>query len=223
VLVINTDQQDHSGGQAFRALECNGKPCYGLLMFDLSTMPPLSRRAFLTTATVLMAGMVPHAQALDLRSTPFEVTGHLARLDPYLLYAVSYVESRLDRRGRTGPWPYAVRTPRESYYPPDFNSAMQLLASLPSEEVADADLGWMQVNVRWHGNRVPDISHLLHPDINMRVGAGILREAINSLPRDLELAVGRYHTWLDEPRARNYGRRVLDLRARLRAETTSIQ
>jgi hypothetical protein len=193
------------------------------VMFDPPLMQPVSRRTFLTTAAVLTAGMVPCAKALDLQGTPFEVTGHLARLDPYLLYAVSYVESRLDRRGRTGPWPYAVRTPKESYYPPDFKTAMELLASLPSEEVADADLGWMQVNVRWHGNRVPDISHLLHPDINMRVGAGILREAINSLPRDLELAIGRYHTWMDEPRARDYGRRVLSLRARLRGEDASIQ
>jgi len=192
-------------------------------MSGSSTLPSLSRRAFMTTAAVLTAGFVPYAQALDLLGTPFEVTGHLARLDPYLLYAVSYVESRLDRRGRTGPWPYAVRTPKESYYPADFDSAMRLLASLPADEVADADLGWMQVNVRWHGNRVPDISHLLHPDINMRVGAGILREAIDSLPRDLELAVGRYHTWMDEPRAREYGRRVLDLRMRLRGGGASIQ
>lgn len=205
-------------------MESDRNPCYGLLMSDVPSMLPLSRRAFLASATATVAGfLVPCAKALDLRGTPFEVVGHLARLDPYLLYAVSYVESRLDRRGRTGPWPYAVRTPKESYYPPDFNSAMQLLASLPADEVADADLGWMQVNVRWHGNRVPDISHLLNPDINMRVGAGILREAINSLPRDLELAVGRYHTWMDEPRARDYGRRVLDLRAQLRRGNASIQ
>lgn len=189
----------------------------------MPSMFPLTRRTFMATATALATGLITDAKALDLRDTPFEVTGHLARLDPYLLYAVSYVESRLDRRGRTGPWPYAVRTAKESYYPPDFISAMELLSSLPADEVADADLGWMQVNVRWHGNRVPDISHLLHPDINMRVGAGILREAINSLPRDLELAVGRYHTWMDEPRARDYGRRVLDLRAQLRGGSPSVQ
>ncbi len=174
------------------------------------------RRGFIAGAAAMMAGMLPRAQALDLRNTPFAVTGQLARLDPYLLYAVSYVESRLDRKGRTGPWPYAVRTTKESYYPPDLSSAMQLVMTLPAQELADADLGWMQVNVRWHGHRVPDVSHLLHPDINMRVGAGILREAIDSLPRDLELAVGRYHTWMDEPRAREYGRRVLALRAELR-------
>lgn len=176
----------------------------------------ISRRGFMAGAAIMAAGMAAPAKALDLRNTPFAVTGQLARLDPYLLYAVSFVESRLNRKGSTGPWPYAVRTAKESYYPPDQSSAMQLVMTMPAAELADADLGWMQVNVRWHGHRVPDVSHLLNPDINMRIGAGILREAIDSLPRDLELAVGRYHTWMDEPRARDYGRRVLALRAQLR-------
>ncbi len=177
-----------------------------------------TRRAFLAAgAAGLCALAVPPAGAFTLAGSVWERTGALARLDPYLLYAVSYVESRLDRKGRTGPWPYAVRTVTDSYYPDDFTAAMDLILSLPADQVKDADLGWMQVNVRWHGHRVPDISHLLHPEINLRVGAGILREALDSLPGDPELAVGRYHTWMDEPRARDYGQRVLALRRQLRA------
>lgn len=164
----------------------------------------------------LLAISTRPATAFDLQGSIWERTGQLVRLDPYLLYAVSYVESRLDRRGRTGPWPYAVRTVAESYYPENFNEAMTLIHNLPAEEVKDADLGWMQVNVRWHAHRVPDISHLLHPDINLRVGAGILREALDSLPDDPARAIGRYHTWMDEERGRAYGQRVLDLRQKLR-------
>lgn len=180
----------------------------------------LTRRGLLQAGAAL-ALLAPQPalaeEGFSLRGTAWERTALLARIDPYLLYAVSYVESRLDRKGRTGPWPFAVRTAAESYYPTDFTAAMELIHTLPAEQVADADLGWMQVNVRWHGRRVPDISHLLHPDINMRVGAGILREALDSMPGDLELAIGRYHVWMDEPRARDYGRRVLDLRQRMRA------
>ncbi|MFY8095824.1 MAG: hypothetical protein ACOVN0_20275 [Niveispirillum sp.] len=178
---------------------------------------PLSRRRLLAVATAGLALTAMPARAFTLAGTVWEETGRLARIDPYLLYAVSYVESRLDRRGRTGPWPYAVRTVTDSYHPADFNAAMELLHRLPVDEVKDADLGWMQVNVRWHGHRVPDISHLLHAEINLRVGAGILREALDSLPDDPALAVGRYHTWMDVPRARGYGERVLALRDRLRA------
>ncbi|MBP7337181.1 transglycosylase SLT domain-containing protein [Niveispirillum sp.] len=177
-----------------------------------------SRRALLATAVagLGLACALP-ARAFTLSGTIWEETGQLAGLDPYLLYAVSYVESRQDRKGRTGPWPYAVRTARESHFPEDFTAAVNLIHRLPAEEVKDADLGWMQVNVRWHGHRVPDISHLLHAEINLRVGAGILREALDSLPDDPALAVGRYHTWMDVPRARDYGERVLALRQRLRA------
>lgn len=189
----------------------------GMTMPAAPAMP--TRRALLAAG---MAGAFAlaaprSAAAFSLAGSVWERTGQLARLDPYLLYAVSYVESRLDRKGRTGPWPYAVRTVTESFYPDDFAAAMALIHRLPAEQVKDADLGWMQVNVRWHGHRVPDISHLLHPEINLRVGAGILREALDSLPADPVLAVGRYHTWMDEPRARDYGQRVLALRRQLRA------
>lgn len=179
--------------------------------------PLPSRRALLAGAAGLLLAAGP-ARALSLTGTIWERAGRLARIDPYLLYAVSYVESRLDRRGRTGPWPYAVRTTAESFYPDDFDAAMALIHRLPAEQVRDADLGWMQVNVRWHGHRVPDISHLLHPEINLRIGAGILREALDSLPADPARAIGRYHTWMDEARGRAYGTRVLLLREQLRRE-----
>lgn len=182
------------------------------------TRPDLfSRRRLLAMATVGLAVTAAPARAFTLAGTIWEETGRLARIDPYLLYAVSYVESRQDRKGRTGPWPYAVRTVSESYYPEDFTAAMDLIHRLPDAEVKDADLGWMQVNVRWHAHRVPDISHLLHAEINLRVGAGILREALDSLPGDPALAIGRYHTWMDTARGRDYGQRVLALRERLKS------
>lgn len=156
------------------------------------------------------------SQQFTLRGSAWAAAGQLARLDPYLLYAVGWVESRHRQGNREGPWPYAIRAPEESHYPSDFEAAVELLESLPAESVKESDLGWMQVNVRWHGHRVPILAHLLNPTINLRIGAGILREAIDSSPRDPELAIGRYHTWLDEPRARAYARRVMAVRDVLR-------
>lgn len=183
-------------------------------------MSILSRRHCLTqlagAGLLLWAGRTKAATDFTLAGSVWERTGAVARLDPYLLYAIGFVESRQSRNGLLGPWPYAVRTPAESYYPDSFMAATRLLATLPKEQITDSDLGWMQVNVRWHGHRVPDLTHLLHPDINLRVGTGILREALASAPGDAELAIGRYHTWADEPRGRAYGARVLSLRRDLR-------
>lgn len=198
-------------------MDGRGRLGYDRHMERTPASQPLSRRAILGAGAVGLCLAAIPAQAFTLRGTIWEETGRLARLDPYLLYAVSYVESRLDRQGRTGPWPYAVRTTTRSYYPDDFDAAAALIHRLPAEEVKDADLGWMQVNVRWHGHRVPEISHLLHAGINLRVGAGILREAFDSLPGDPVRAIGRYHTWMDEARGRDYAERVLALRQRLRA------
>jgi len=188
-------------------------------MRTMPIKPALSRRTLLGVAAGGLCLAAGPARALTLAGTIWEETGRLAQLDPYLLYAVSYVESRQDRKGRTGPWPYAVRTNIESYFPDNFTAAMDLIHRLPPEEVKDADLGWMQVNVRWHGHRVADISHLLHPGINLRIGAGILREALDSLPGDTARAIGRYHTWMDEARGRTYGERVLALREQLLIST----
>lgn len=182
-------------------------------------MIELSRRSLLAGSAafgLLAKEARAQAQRFTLRGTAWADAGQLARLDPYLLYAVGWVESRHRRGNREGPWPYAIRAPEQSHYPDDYESAVKLLDTLPAESVKESDLGWMQVNVRWHGNRVPVLAHLLNPTINLRIGAGILREAIDSSPRDPELAIGRYHTWLDEPRARDYARKVLAVRDVLR-------
>ncbi|AIJ10630.1 transglycosylase SLT domain protein (plasmid) [Edwardsiella anguillarum ET080813] len=44
----------------------------------------------------------------------------------------------------------------------------------------------------------------------------MLSEAIKSSPSDLELGIGRYHSWNDEARARNYGSRILAIYRNLR-------
>ena len=86
---------------------------------------------------------------------------------------------------------------------------MKYLASHTATS-SNIDIGIMQVNLRWHGHRVADPLTLLEPDSNIRVAAAILREAIDSVPTDLELGVGRYHS-SDPSRARAYGRRVLGI------------
>lgn len=182
-------------------------------------MTTLSRRSLLAGSAafgLLAVGARAQSPRFSLRGSAWATAGRMARLDPYLLYAVGWVESRHRRGDREGPWPYAIRAPEQSHYPDDFKAAVKLLDTLPEESVTESDLGWMQVNVRWHGHRVPVLAHLLNPNINLRIGAGILREAIDSSPRDPELAVGRYHTWLDEQRARDYARKVLSVRDALR-------
>jgi len=188
-------------------------------------MPHPTRRNLLRTLTAAALGACPAGVALfpasaragfTLRGSAWEETAELAGLDPYLLYAIGLVESRHARQGRMQPWPFAVRTPKRSHYPDSQQAAVDILKTLSADEVRDSDLGWMQVNVRWHGHRVSKVENLLHPTVNLRVGALVLAEAVVATPGDLELAVGRYHTWMDESRARTYARQVLTVRRELR-------
>lgn len=153
------------------------------------------------------------ALALDLQGTAWEQVARADHLDPYLIYAVALVESR---RGTEWvvPWPWALRTQTGPLYA---QSKLEALEALYRGAFGGScvDVGLMQISTCWHSGRVTQLFDLLDPVTNLRVGAQILREALESAPDDPELAVGRYHTWSSETRARSYGRQVLALRARL--------
>ena len=135
-------------------------------------------------------------------------------IDPLLFYSVALAESaRSVGDGNISPWPWALRANR-SYYPESREAAEPILARLLAEHKS-VDIGWTQINSRWNGHRVNSLADLLDPETSLRIGATILREAIDSSPGDLELGVGRYHNWDDEARARNYGARVLAIRRNL--------
>lgn len=72
----------------------------------------------------------------------------------------------------------------------------------------------MQVNIRWHGHRVDDPTDLLDPLTNLRVGAAILREAMESTD-DWHVGIGRYYTWSDPKASRRYGERVMHFHKKL--------
>lgn len=87
--------------------------------------------------------------------------------------------------------------------------------------VARSDMGakgLMQVIPRFHLEKLADHGGelaLLEPEVNIRVGAQILREYLNRF-RDLETALQMYAGALDDPSAQ-YSAKVLAERARLQA------
>ena len=90
------------------------------------------------------------------------------------------------------------------------NLRQLLNQALQESEKYQLDIGLMQINLHWHGHRVSSAAELLDPITNLTVGSSILAEAIKSSPNDLELGIGRYHSW-NEERARWYGQRVLSI------------
>lgn len=162
----------------------------------------------LTLTLMASPASLPEAEA-SLSGTMYEAPALEYDLDPALLYSVALAESARGADSGLQPWPYTLRVLTEAgfYGKSREEAARQLEAYLAKH--GSVDIGIMQVNTRWHGHRVEDVTQLLDPSVGLRVGAEILREAIDSAPGDLVLGVGRYHNWADEERARNYGQRIL--------------
>ncbi|WP_153039746.1 transglycosylase SLT domain-containing protein [Pseudovibrio sp. Ad37] len=157
--------------------------------------------------------------AVDLHDTIFSKVGEEQRIDPFLLYSVALAESAKSvGKGNIAPSIWALRAPSGAVYPFTLELALSELDRLTKAHGKMVDVGLMQVNLRWHGHRVQHPSELLDPVVNIEVGAQILVEAILSAPDDIELGIGRYHTWADENRARNYGQRVLAIWRNIKGE-----
>lgn len=180
----------------------------------------LQRRHFLAgLATISFGTWARPAAALSLRGTLWDEVGQETGCDPHLLYAVALIESAAGSQpGWVVPHPLAIRAPQRPYYPSNLNDARQVIQNLKrSNELTHSAVGMMQIFVRWHRKRFGDVEELLDARKNVRVGAEILVEALQSAPNDRVLGIGRYHTWAQEPVARQYGASVVALWRQLRA------
>ena len=134
--------------------------------------------------------------------------------DPLLLYALALHESRVELpEGYVVPHPFALRNgPSGSHYPDSLIKAKEALARFIQEDKL-TDIGIMQVNYRWNGQRVASPEMLLDPEVNALVGAQILCESIAAAKGDLIRAIGGYHTRnpLREEDAREYASSVLSI------------
>lgn len=170
--------------------------------------PRLSTALGFALSFMVVPAVFTDAEA-SLVGTMYEAPALEYDLDPVLLYSVALAESARGADRQLQPWPYTLRVLTEAgFYGQSREEAAQQLHRYLQQH-GSVDIGIMQVNTRWHGHRVDDVTQLLDPSVGLRIGAEILREAIDSAPGDLVLGVGRYHNWADEERARNYGRRIL--------------
>jgi hypothetical protein len=170
--------------------------------------------AALVVALAALAGPLPpaaHAAPGDeLTGTLWQAAAQRAGVaDPLLLYAIALVESgyRADGTGYR-PWPWTLRLPAGTVLPRSAAEARAIVRRLPPG--TNADIGVMQVNLAAHRDMVAQPEDLVDPAENVLVAATILAEALDSAPLDLELGIGRYHSW-NPQLARAYGRRVLAL------------
>ena len=131
-------------------------------------------------------------------------------IDPLLLYSISLAESAYKRdQSSVGPYRYAIQHNGKSYYPPTKQEASAILDKLLKSGAKNIDVGFMQVNLLWNGDRVESPHDLFDTITSINVASEILLEAMHSSPDDIKVAIGRYHTWNDPVRGMVYANRVL--------------
>ena len=130
-------------------------------------------------------------------------------LPPEVLYAVALTESarQVDSTGNVRPWPWTLNVQGRGHF---FDSRQEAEAAL--QEHFDAgrrsiDIGLMQVNWRYHRQRLGSPQLALDPYHNLRVAAEILHHCHQSR-QDWWAAVGCYHAPNNPQRAARYRARV---------------
>ncbi len=139
---------------------------------------------------------------------------------PYtVLYAMALTESGklVATAGVYRPWPWTLNVAGNGYYYSTRIEAWQALRDWLDRGKRSIDIGLMQVNWRYHQERLGTPGQALDPYHNLRVGAGILQECY-AKKHDWWASVGCYHAPANPQRANEYRRRVRSRWQRLVSE-----
>lgn len=191
-------------------------------LMRISSRTNMKKLSLLLIPGLVAAGGAAHG-ANFLTGTVWDEAAKEAtcKLDPLLLYSVALQESRkASGKGTIKPHPLALRNGKSgSAYPSSMSEAIELLTRFIKEDRL-TDIGAMQINYRWNGNRVSNPEQLLDLKTNIRVGADILCESVAAYPRDIRLAIGGYHTRNPKRKmdAIRYGEDVLYIWKRLEGD-----
>ena len=157
----------------------------------------------------------------------YDVTGQKFNIDPWLIYGVALQESILKFGDHALPYPWTLCVAGASKRYGSYEATLSALRSyVQARGIRNIDCGAMQVNWRWHSDKLQSLERALDPYPNLAVGAQILRghfERQGSWVR----AVALYHTGSDKDsatiaRGRRYSRGVFARLARMGLDTRQL-
>lgn len=167
------------------------------------------RRLSVLLLVLLAPGLA--LQALAHASVPvgYQQVADAYDLPPEVLYAVALTESarQVDSTGKVRPWPWTLNVRGRGHFFASRREAEAALQDLLDQGRTSIDIGLMQVNWRYHQQRLGSPQRALDPYHNLRVAAQILRDC-REIRHDWWAAVGCYHAPNSPQRADRYRARV---------------
>jgi soluble lytic murein transglycosylase-like protein len=149
-----------------------------------------------------------------LDNSVWGVAASYAGINVATLYGIAVQESGMRwRDGSFRPWPWTLNInkskkgikagPRRYA---NKEAAEQALKALIEEGIRNVDVGIMQVNLYWHGNKVSNELDLLDPKTNISVAASYLK-ALRA-QNDIRKTVADYHAPTNAVRGNSYANHV---------------
>lgn len=117
------------------------------------------------------------------------------RIPAGLLGAIGRVESgRWVKSAQVGvAWPWTVYAEGRGRYLPSRQAAKREVVALHARGVTNIDVGCMQINLAWHGDKFADLDEVLDPAANTAY-AGRFLAALKTETRTWSRAISRYHS-----------------------------
>ncbi len=110
-----------------------------------------------------------------------------------VMLAITQVETRTKRGGRSGPWPWTVNVAgKGAWFDSRAAALLHAQQALGSGEKS-FDVGCFQLNYRWHGEHFPSIDAMFEPGPAGDYAARFLNE-LHAETGDWMLASGKYHS-----------------------------
>ncbi len=161
---------------------------------------------------IALAGLILPSVSWSGESIPAGYSMIAAKHDvpQSVLYAVALTESgrRVAQVDRYRPWPWTLNVAGRGYFFDSRQEALQALMEHLKDGKRSVDIGLMQVNWRYHRERLGTPWQALDPYHNLRVGAEILQNCYITR-QDWWASVGCYHAPKNPQRADRYRRRVV--------------
>jgi hypothetical protein len=171
----------------------------------------VSSRVFARVAVALLLNALLGSVALAGESVPagYASVARAHGVPADIFYAIALTESGkiVDRFRTRRPWPWTLNVGGKGYFYASREDAHRALQGFLAQGKRSIDIGLMQVNWRWHQDKLGDPWQALDPDHNLQVGARILASCYRE-GRDRWDAVGCYHAPNNPSYASRYRKNV---------------
>jgi hypothetical protein len=130
-----------------------------------------------------------------------------------ILYAVALAESGMVlKSGKFRAWPWTLNVAGKPKRYKTRKEAWKAIRYFMKQGIRSIDIGLLQVNWHWNGNKLGNTWTALDPVFNAKTGAKILQQAF-AIKRNWPEAIGHYHSPGKKPgqkyRANKYSKRVM--------------